>query len=186
MDNGESSYRRFLEGDEDAFRAIIELYRMKLIFFISGITHDPSGAEDIAEDCFFELVIHPKRYNFSVSLKTYLFSVARNRAIDSVRRRARHATVALEDCAETADTRMGHEEEYGIKERDLALHTAMSRLEDDMRTVLYLFYFEDMDYESISRVMKKNKKQVDNLLYRARTALRAELGKDGFDFEEYK
>lgn len=186
FDRGEVCYRRFLEGDDDAFRVIIDLYRANLIFFINGITHNLSDAEDIAEDCFYELVVHPKRYDFSVSLKTYLYTVARNKSIDCVRYRARRGTVALEDCGELVDAYIGHEKEYCIKERNRALYLAIERLKEEYRTVLYMFYFEDMSYDGIGRIMKKNRKQIDNLLYRARAALRNELGKDGFEYEEYE
>ena len=42
-----------------------------------------------------------------------------------------------------------------------------------------MVYFEDMSYEETARVMKKSRKQVDNLLYRAKKELRIILGKDG-------
>ena len=48
-----------------------------------------------------------------------------------------------------------------------------------MQTAVHLVYFEDLTYEDAARVMKKNKKQVANLLYRAKEKLRAILGKDG-------
>ena len=48
-----------------------------------------------------------------------------------------------------------------------------------MRTAVHLIYFEDMTYEEAARILKKNRKQVDNLLYRAKKELRAILGKDG-------
>ncbi|MCR5485088.1 MAG: RNA polymerase subunit sigma-24, partial [Clostridiales bacterium] len=85
MDNGASSYRRFLEGDNDAFTEIVKLYRENLIFFINRYVHDLDSAEDISEDVFVELLVHKHRYNFKTSFKTYLFSIARHKAIDHVR-----------------------------------------------------------------------------------------------------
>ena len=38
MDNGESSYRRFIEGDQSAFDELMDAYRDRLIFFIKGST----------------------------------------------------------------------------------------------------------------------------------------------------
>jgi len=48
-----------------------------------------------------------------------------------------------------------------------------------MREVIHLIYFENLSYEEAAKVMKKNKKQIDNLLYRAKSALRTILGKEG-------
>jgi RNA polymerase sigma-70 factor (ECF subfamily) len=45
--------------------------------------------------------------------------------------------------------------------------------------VVHLIYFENMTYEEAAGVMKKNRKQVDNLLYRAKKELRIILGKGG-------
>lgn len=71
MDNGASSYRRFLDGDESAFNEIMEELFRSLVFFINGYVHDIHAAEDIAIDAFSDLVVHRHRYNFKVTLKTY-------------------------------------------------------------------------------------------------------------------
>ena len=49
------------------------------------------------------------------------------------------------------------------------------QLTDDMRAAVHLVYFEQLSYEDAAKVMKKNKKQVDNLLYRAKSTLRTIL-----------
>lgn len=80
MDNCESNYRCFLEGDESAFDEILKAYRYSL-FFICRYIHD-TAAEDIAIDAFMELMVHRNRYNFKTSLKTYLYVTDRSRALD--------------------------------------------------------------------------------------------------------
>ena len=61
MDNGASSYRRFLAGDETAFDEILDLYRENLIFFINRFVRDTAAAEDLAIDAFLELLVHKNR-----------------------------------------------------------------------------------------------------------------------------
>ena len=86
MDNGESSYRRFLDGDTGGFDELVNMYHDALIYFINGFLFDITESEDVAEDTFMELIVHPKRFSFRSSLKTYIFQIARNKAIDRVRR----------------------------------------------------------------------------------------------------
>lgn len=50
MDNGASSYRRFLDGDESAFDEIMKELFDNLVFFIDRYVHDIHAAEDIAID----------------------------------------------------------------------------------------------------------------------------------------
>ena len=85
MDNGACSYRRFLDGDESAFDDIMEELFRSLVFFIDRYVHDIHTAEDIAIDSFSDLVVHRHRYNFKVTLKTYLFMLGRSRALDYIK-----------------------------------------------------------------------------------------------------
>ena len=55
MDNGASSYRHFLDGDNNAFSEILDLYRDNLIFFINRTVNNLSVAEELAADNFAEL-----------------------------------------------------------------------------------------------------------------------------------
>ena len=75
MDQGAASYRRFIDGDRDAFGEVIDLYRESLIFFIHRYVNDMDTAEDLAEDVFVELIVHPERFGEKSSLKTYVFAI---------------------------------------------------------------------------------------------------------------
>ena len=179
MDNGASSYRRFLDGDESAFGELMkELFR-GLVFFINGFVHDIHAAEDIAIDTFSDLVVHRHRYNFKVSLKTYLYMVGRSRALDYIKHRKVIDFVELSEAHAITDESAALEEMVLSGERQRMVHAAIARLPEDMRVAVHLVYFEEMTYEETARVMKKNRKQVDNLLYRAKKELRIILGEDG-------
>ena len=81
--------------------------------------------------------------------------------------------------AEELTDRLSLEEEVLADERKLALSAALDALPEEMRVAVHLVYFENMSYEEAGRIMKKNRKQVDNLLYRAKTALRCAIGEEG-------
>ena len=179
MDNGAGSYRRFLDGDESAFNEIMnELFR-GLVFFINRYVHDTHAAEDIAIDTFSDLVVHKSRYNFKVTLKTYLYTVGRSRALDYIKHRRVIDFVELSEAKKLADESKILEETVLADERKRAVNAAMEKLSEDMGVAVHLIYFEEMTYEEAAKVMKKNRKQVDNLLYRAKKELRIILGEDG-------
>ena len=179
MDNGASSYRRFLDGEENAFDDILIEYRDSLTFFINRYVRDISVAEDIAIDCFMELIVHRHRYNFKTTLKTYLFMLGRSRAIDYIRHRSILKTVELSD-AESELTDLSELEDIVLAgERARVINEALEKLDENMSVAIHLVYLEGMSYEEAARVMKKSKKQVDNLLYRAKTQLRSLIGKEG-------
>ena len=178
MDNGASSYRRFLNGDEAAFDDLMgELFR-GLVFFIDRYVHDTHAAEYIAIDTFLDLIVHRHRYNFKVALKTYLFMVGRSRALDYIRHRKIIDFSELSE-AEGVSDEQSLEETVLADERKRTVNAALAKLPEDMRVAVHLIYFEEMTYEEAAKVMKKNRKQVDNLLYRAKKELRIILGEDG-------
>ncbi len=179
MDNGAGSYRRFLNGEESAFDEIMaELFR-PLVFFVDRYVHDVHTAEDIAIDAFSDLIVHPRRYNFKTSLKTYLFMLGRSRALDHLRHRKVLAVTELDEARDAAGQENELEEAVLADERKRAVNAALERLPEDMRLAVHLVYFEDMTYDEAARVMKKSRKQVDNLLYRAKKELRLLLEEDG-------
>ena len=80
------------------------------------------------------------------------------------------------------DTGLTLEETVLSDHRKQAVNSAIAKLPRDMQEAIHLIYFEELSYEDTAKVMKKNKKQVDNLLYRAKKELRIILGKDGEQF----
>lgn len=179
MDNGAGSYRRFLDGDESAFDDVMRELFDKLVFFVDRYVHDIHAAEDVAIDVFADLIVHRHRYNFKVTLKTYLFMLGRSRAIDYIRHRRVIDCVDLDAVRDVSDDRETLEESILADECRRAVNAAVAALPQDMRVAVHLVYFEEMTYDEAARVMKKNRKQVDNLLYRAKKELRIILGKDG-------
>ncbi|MBQ7288304.1 MAG: sigma-70 family RNA polymerase sigma factor [Clostridia bacterium] len=179
MDNGASSYRRFLNGDESAFDEIMKELFDNLVFFVDRYVHDIHAAEDIAIDAFSDLVVNKHRYNFKVTLKTYLFMLGRSRALNYIKHRKVINFVELTEADNISAEQETLEEIILADERKRIVNNALNSLTDDMRVVVHLIYFEDLSYDEAAKVMKKNRKQVDNLLYRAKKELRIILGKDG-------
>ena len=179
MDNGASSYRRFLNGDESAFDDVMKELFDNLVFFVDRYVHDIHAAEDIAIDAFSDLVVNKHRYNFKVTLKTYLFMLGRSRALNYIKHRKVINFVELTEADNISAEQETLEEIILSDERKRIVNNALELLPDDMRVVVHLIYFEDLTYDEAAKVMKKNRKQVDNLLYRAKKELRIILGKDG-------
>ncbi len=179
MDHGACSYRRFLDWDESAFDEIMKELFHGLVFFVDRYVHDVHAAEDIAIDAVSDLIVHKHRYNFKVSLKTYLYMIGRSRALDYLKHRKVIAFTELSEAAEVSSEEKTLEEQVLTEERKRVVNTAIADLPEDMRVVIHLIYFEEMTYEEAAKVMKKNRKQVDNLLYRAKKELRILLGEDG-------
>ncbi|MBR4509941.1 MAG: RNA polymerase sigma factor [Ruminococcus sp.] len=182
MDNGENSYRRFLVGDKEGLYEIICEYREPLILYLNSIVQNIHIAEELAEDTFFELAARKPDFSGKSSFKTWLYSIGFNIAAKQFRKRANITLVPI-DAQEILDEE-SIEKNYLKNERDRMIHKSLHKLKTEYRQVLYLSFFECLKNEETALIMKKSKRQVENLLYNAKKALRAELERSGYDYEE--
>lgn len=183
MDNGAGSYRRFLDGDESGIAEIIRDYKDGLMLYLNGFTQNIHAAEDLMEDTFVKLVVKKPKFSEKYSFKTWLYTIGRNVAIDYLRHHSKRAFIPVEDLQSALSDEKSLEQSYIQEERKIVIHRAMGKLKSEYRQVLYLSFFEDFSNEQIAAVMKKSKRQIENLIYRAKMSLKSELDKEGFVYE---
>ncbi len=183
MDNGASSYRRFLDGDDTGIVEIIRDYKDGLLFFINRYVNNLHLAEELTEETFFKLVTRKPRFAEKNSFKTWLYTIGRNAAINYIKHNQRFSDTSIDDLDNLCSAKDNVEESYLREEQKIQLNKALARIHTNYATILHLKYFEDMSNEQISSVFKKNRRQIENQLYQAKQALKAELGKEGFTYE---
>lgn len=198
-DNGILFYRRFLEGDERALEQLIALYQRGLLRFLYGYVHDVALAEDILTDVFMTLYYKRSfKEQSGASFKTYVYKIARNKALNALKKRNRRKELSLETLteengegafSETAKLLFfdcGTPEQILEKqERKKAIDRALLGIKKEYREVLQLRYFEGLTPEEISAVTQKNPKQVYNLLTRGKAALKEQLLSGGVYNEDF-
>ena len=179
MDQGTDCYRRYLHGEENAFDEIMQEYFLGLVYFVNRYLRDVAAAEDVAMDVFADLIVHRHRYNFRSSLKTYLYMRGRSRALNVLKQRSRMSRLddlSPDDAPRAEDAELL--EAVLTDERKRTLHAALEKLPEGMREAVQLVLIQGLTYDQAGAVMKKNAKQVDNLLYRAKKELRTILNEE--------
>ncbi len=183
MDNGASSYHRFLDGDDSGFVEIIKQYKDGLILYLSGITGNVHLAEDLAEDTFVKIITKKPGFSGRSTFKTWLYAIGRNVAKDYLRRHKNMVEISREELCEIKSDEQLLEKVYIKEEEKIELHRAMDKLSTDYRQVLWLCYFEELSCKEAARVMGKSVHNIETMLYRARKSLRTQLDKEGFVYE---
>jgi len=184
MDNGASSYRRFLEGDDDGIVEIIKDHKDGLMLYLNSFVQNIHLAEDLTEDTFVKLIARRPRFSGKSTFKTWLYSIGRNVALDYLRKCAKLPTVSAEEAMALIADETDVARQYLRSERKLQVHKALKQLNDEYRQVLVLAYFENFQNDQVASIMGKSKKQIENLVYRAKLSLKSELKKEGFVYED--
>ena len=82
-------YKEFLLGNNESFEEIVIRHKNSIIYFIQRYTKSIDIAEDLAQDVFLYVLIHKKNYRFEYSLKTYLYTIAKSKALNYIKREKR-------------------------------------------------------------------------------------------------
>lgn len=177
-------YSRFLkDGNSDDLRLLLERHRESLMLFIYGFVRNMDDAEDIMLNAFAEAAAGRSPFSAESSFRTWLFAIGRNLARKHLRRSGN--MYGMTDALDTAEIREA-EDELLKEESRRELYSAMARLPVDYRNALYLIYFEDMSHEETARVMHKSVKQVYNLVFRGKQALKGLLEGSELIDEEHR
>lgn len=148
----------------DAF----DLYHRAVYRFAYRLTASEDGAEDVTQDCFLAFVRAPEKFDAARgSVKTYLFSIARNLALKRWRDRRERDTL---DEAELAmpDPRPNWEIASAVA-------SAVGALPPLQQEALVLFEYEGFTLEEIAEIVGTDQGTVKSRLHRARARLKRDL-----------
>lgn len=183
MENGISSYCRFLAGDDEGIVEIIRDYKDGLMLYINSMVHNLSLAEDLTEDTFVKIAVDKPKFKKKHSFKAWLYRIGRNITMDYFRKESKHVYNSIDDYADTSGEE-SPERDYIKNEDRLTVFKTMSTLKPDYRQVLFLVFVEQLSNGEVADIMGKSKRQVEQLLYNAKGALKRELEKGGFQYEK--
>jgi RNA polymerase sigma-70 factor, ECF subfamily len=175
-------------GDEQSFALLLHRYRTPLVNFLYRMVRNREQAEDLAQEVFIRVYRARADYVPSAKFTTWLFRIATNLALNSVRdTRHQRMEVSL-DAPVTVDSEEGNErpldvaeknpniEEHLVQEaeRDMIRH-AIDKLPEKQRAAVLLHKYQDLDYGEISKILSCSESALKSLLFRAYETLRVEL-----------
>ena len=183
MISDEELYRKYLSGDETGLEELIRKYDNPLTLYINGYLHDIHESEDLMIEAFARLFARPRPIREAGCFRAYLYKIGRNLALRHQRRRRLHL-ILFDDLPFELSGGALAETPFFENERRHQLYDALAKLKPEYREALYLVYFEDMSYHMAAQVMKKNERQITNLIYRGKQSLKAILDKEGFQYAD--
>ncbi len=171
-------------GDDSSFDFLLRKYRSPLVNFLNRMVRDSSTAEDLAQEVFLRVYRARKQYTPSAKFTTWLFRIATNVALNSVRdTRRRKMEVSIDATTDNEDSRPMElrarekriDEHLLERDRIETIRRAILALPEKQRTAVLLHKYEEMDYAEISRVLDCSESALKSLLFRAYESLRVQL-----------
>ncbi|MFN2594212.1 MAG: RNA polymerase sigma factor [Actinomycetota bacterium] len=156
-------------GDLRAFEELVRAYQAPVWRMVLALVHDPAVAEDITQDAFVRAFRFLYRYRGDSKFTTWLMTVARNSAVDEMRRVQRAKRVVERAGAQPVAARS--DQSVGIEVRE-----AVSALPQQLREPVVLIDMFGMSYKETSRILSVPEGTVKSRVHKARAALALSLG----------
>ena len=174
------------DDEPGAFEELVEAYQHRLVAVLHHLVGSAEEAEDLAQEVFLRVYRARKKYRARSKFSTWLFTIANNLALNSLRTRQRKPVVPLNvhdsgpmgpRPAEQLVHDKASQPVQRMQQQELAalVQNALTGLNERQRMAVVLNKFEDMNYAEIAEVMRLSPKAVKSLLSRARCNLRVVL-----------
>jgi RNA polymerase sigma factor (sigma-70 family) len=165
---------------EDCFRNIWKEYYPKLLVFVRGFgAGEPEDlVQEIMEKVYKGIGSYDRRFGFS----TWVYAIARNHCLDSVRRRGRAAkSIVMSDLPDPTEPAHDVTPELELirREEDRRVRGFMAAADPDTRQLAFLRYHQGLGCREISGIMGIPVGTVKFRLHRLREEVRAHLEADG-------
>lgn len=169
----------YRQGDETAFKELVERYIHGIYAFTFRLTGREAEANDIAQETFVKVWKKLPAYKLSGTFKSWIFAIARNTAIDHLRKKRSSVFSDFEDeggknfLTETlSDPDTIPAELIRKAEEKGLLDEGLDTLSVEDREILSLHYDDEMTFEEIGEIVKKPLNTVKSRHRRALAKLR--------------
>ena len=171
-------------GDDASFDFLLQKYRSPLVNFLNRMVRDTATAEDLAQEVFLRVYRARKQYTPSAKFTTWLFRIATNVALNSVRdTRHQKMEVSLDAPMDDGDLaprelparEMRIDEHMVERARTEIIRRAIWSLPEKQRAAVLLHKYQELAYGEISKILECSESALKSLLFRAYETLRVEL-----------
>jgi len=158
------------QGCADSFEILVREFQLPLRAFLIAKIGDAAAADDLAQEVFLAAFRSVGGLNRNRSFRSWLFTVARNKAVDHLRAKTRikeSPSGSLEQLLAQPQSELFLANSSLIK----TLHDCLTKLKPRSRSIVNQFYFENKTSEDISAQLKTKSSAVRMSLMRIRKTL---------------
>ena len=175
-------------GDQQSFELLLQRYRAPLVNFLYRMVRSREQAEDLAQEVFIRVYRAREEYVPSAKFTTWLFRIATNLALNSLRDHRHQKLEISMDAPVTADAEHGDEKPFEVadkhptieqklveEDRKKMIRHAIEKLPEKQRAAVLLHKYQELDYSEIAKILSVSESALKSLLFRAYESLRIEL-----------
>jgi RNA polymerase sigma-70 factor (ECF subfamily) len=170
-ESDETLMARYGRGDAAAFELLYRRHEMRIWRYLERNVRNRATADELMQDVWFAVARDAARYAPSARFTTWLFTIAHNRMIDSIRTSRRQTSLETLEY-EAEDPGPGPLAEAVARDQAGALILAFEKLPGEQREAFLLQIEGDLSVEEIASIMQSSFETTKSRLRYARAKLR--------------
>jgi RNA polymerase sigma-70 factor (ECF subfamily) len=157
---------QYAEGDEEAFRELVNRYKNSLYAFLKQFLAHQDLVEDVFQETFMQLFTSRTSFDPNRPLRPWLFTIAANKAKDALRKWQRTSAVPIGTIADsqeisfndmlntiTSDTTTIPYEQLEKSETSLRVGRIIADMPENLREIILLAYFQKFSYKQMAEIL---------------------------------
>lgn len=190
----EEAMVKFQKGDPNGFNTVLDRHNESLYrFLLRMMAGNSSQAEDLFQDVFLKVIEKKKDYNSKMSFKTWLFTIARNTAVDFLRKENYRNHLSLDEPTFKFDDfsnvskldlvkgkNSNPDQLIYRKELNCLLNEKLNKLSDEFKEVFILKEIEGLKFKDIALITDSPLSTVKSRMRYALKKMKEEIEKTGF------
>jgi RNA polymerase sigma-70 factor (ECF subfamily) len=164
-------------GDSRAFSDLYEKYHRALYLFILKLSKNPHEAEELVQSVFVTVWLSRQFIDISKPFSAYLFSIARNRYYDMLRKRVTESCYA--DYILQQNNLIADDFEKEIEDKEIyeIINKLLQQIPNRRQKIFRMSREDDLSYKQIAEKLQISENTVDTQIRKALNFLRKELPK---------
>lgn len=176
MDDERAAIEACLAGDKEAYKVLVEKYKVRAFYSALLYTKNRDDALDLSQEAFFRSYRALKRFDLSKNFYTWFYKILQNLCINYVKHKKSHRKIIDEMDSGSREQYLAPdienpEEIFEKSERSAAIWKALNQLKEKDREIIILKEFNELSYQEISEILEIPMGSVMSRLYYARKKL---------------
>ncbi len=178
--NDQTYISKTLAGDTNSFAFLVEKYKIMVYSLAMKMLNNKEEAEEVSQDTFVKAFKNLSKFKGESKFSTWLYKIAYRNCLDLIKKKEKkYKTTTIDEVTvhkiKSTDNIL---EQITKKERALLLKSCLEKLPEQERSILWMFYFDELSLVEITEITELTLSNIKVILHRARKRLVSVINKN--------
>ncbi len=146
------------QGDSESFGILMKRYEQKITNYAKKFIFNSEDIEDLVQEVFIKAYVNLKSFDTNRKFSSWLYRIAHNEFINAIKKKSREKLIFFDLDFDVLFPHLmatkSSDNQIKNSELKLMLDQSLGKIKPKYREVLVLYYFEGINYNEISEILR--------------------------------